>query len=64
MDVQDIILYYIILYYIILYMICNYIIINYMGVIQNYSTRKLPLRNAFANLSHPFAPQQNRDMGL
>ena len=36
----------------------------YMGVVQNYGTRKLPLRRAFANLSRPFAPQQNRDMGL
>ena len=35
-----------------------------MGVVQNYGTRKLPLRRAFANLSRPFAPQQNRDMGL
>ena len=31
-----------------------------MGVIQNYGTRKLPLRRAIANLSRPFAPQQNR----
>ena len=37
---------------------------KHMGVIQNYGTRKLPLRRAFANLSRPFAPQQNRDMGL
>ena len=35
-----------------------------MGAMQNYGTRKLPLRRAFANLSRPFAPQQNRDMGL
>ena len=36
----------------------------HMGVVQNYGTRKLPLRCAFPNLSRPFAPQQNRDMGL
>ena len=36
----------------------------YVGVVQNYGTRKLPLRHAFANLSRPFAPQQNRDVGL
>ena len=35
-----------------------------MGVIQNYGIRKLALCRAFANLSRPFAPQQNRDMGL
>ena len=33
-----------------------------MGVVQNYGTPKLPLRRPFANLSRPFAPQQNRDM--
>ena len=38
--------------------------LSHMGVVQNYGTRKLPLRRAFANLSRPFAPQQNRDMGL
>jgi len=36
----------------------------HLGVVQNYGTRKLPLRSAFANLSGPFAPQQNQDMGL
>ena len=35
---------------------------TYMGVVQNYGTPKLPLRRPFANLSRPFAPQQNRDM--
>ena len=28
-------------------------ICKYMGVVQNYGTRKLPLRRAFANLSRP-----------
>ena len=42
----------------------NFVRLRHMGVVQNYGTRKLPLRRAFANLSRPFAPQQNRDMGL
>ena len=47
--------------YIIYILICICIIM-YMGVVQNYGTPKLPLRRPFANLSRPFAPQQNRDM--
>ena len=46
------------------YIFVHVYIYIYMGVVQNYATRKLPLRRAFANLSRPFAPQQNRDMGL
>ena len=34
---------------------------GYMGVVQNYGTPKLPLHCPFANLSRPYAPQQNRD---
>ena len=28
----------------------------YMGVVQNYGSQKLFFRRAFADLSHPFAP--------
>ena len=37
---------------------------QHVGVVQNYGTRKLPLRRAFANLSRPVAPPAESGHGI